>query len=75
MSINGLMNYDNKARSGEGSCPFNSLYWRFMDKHEKRLATNPRIGMIFRSWDNMEASQRQAILETAERYIADLEHL
>ncbi|WP_274022983.1 cryptochrome/photolyase family protein [Vibrio parahaemolyticus] len=67
--------YDNKARSGEGSCPFNSLYWRFMDKHEKRLATNPRIGMIFRSWDNMEASQRQAILETAERYIADLEHL
>ncbi|MCF7484224.1 cryptochrome/photolyase family protein [Vibrio sp. J1-1] len=67
--------YDNKARSGEGSCPFNSLYWRFMHKHEKRLTRNPRIGMIFRSWDNMEESQRQAILETAERYISDLENL
>ncbi|MGP8308705.1 cryptochrome/photolyase family protein [Vibrio sp. YIC-376] len=67
--------YDNKARSGEGSCPFNSLYWRFMYKHEKRLVSNPRIGMIFRSWDNMEESQRQAILDTAERYIADLENL
>lgn len=67
--------YDNKARSGEGSCPFNSLYWRFMHKHEKRLTRNPRIGMIFRSWDNMEESQRQAILDTAERYISDLESL
>ncbi|MDV6252218.1 cryptochrome/photolyase family protein [Vibrio sp. EA2] len=67
--------YDNKSRSGEGSCPFNSLYWRFMHKHEKRLASNPRIGMIFRSWDNMEESQRQAILDTADQYISDLENL
>ncbi|NVC94446.1 cryptochrome/photolyase family protein [Vibrio natriegens] len=67
--------YDNKARSGDGSCPFNSLYWRFMHKHEKRLTRNPRIGMIFRSWDNMEESQRQAILDTAEQYISDLENL
>ncbi|ARV75117.1 cryptochrome/photolyase family protein [Vibrio campbellii] len=67
--------YDNKARSGEGSCPFNSLYWRFMNKHDKRLATNPRIGMIFRSWDNMEEQQRQAILDTAEHYIENVENL
>ncbi|MEF1263100.1 cryptochrome/photolyase family protein, partial [Vibrio harveyi] len=58
-----------------GSCPFNSLYWRFMNKHDKRLATNPRIGMIFRSWDNMEPQQRQAILETAEHYMENLETL
>ncbi|MDF5689229.1 cryptochrome/photolyase family protein, partial [Vibrio parahaemolyticus] len=67
--------YDNKARSGEGSCPFNSLYWRFMNKHDKRLAANPRIGMIFRSWDNMEEQQRQAILDTAEHYMENLESL
>ncbi|CAM2982528.1 cryptochrome/photolyase family protein [Vibrio mytili] len=67
--------YDNKARSGEDSCPFNSLYWRFMHKHEQRLARNPRIGMIFRAWDNMETAQRNAILQTAEHYIANLESL
>lgn len=67
--------YDNKSRSGKNACPFNSLYWRFMHMHEKRLASNPRIGVIFRSWDNMEAQQRQDILDTAERYIADLENL
>lgn len=67
--------YDYKVRSGKGSCPFNSLYWRFMDKHQTRLASNPRIGMIFRSWDNMEHEQRTAILDTAEYYIANLENL
>ncbi|MEI8673606.1 cryptochrome/photolyase family protein [Vibrio sp. SA48] len=67
--------YDHKVRSGKGSCPFNSLYWRFMDKHQTCLASNPRIGMIFRSWDNMEHEQRTAILDTAEYYIANLENL
>ncbi|AUI87631.1 cryptochrome/photolyase family protein [Vibrio azureus] len=67
--------YDNKLRVGESSCPFNSLYWRFMEKHNKRLAKNPRIGMIFRSWDNMDPEQRQAILETADHYIDNLESL
>lgn len=67
--------YDHKARSGEGSCPFNSLYWHFMDKHAKRLATNPRTGMIFRSWDNMDPEQRTTILDTAESYLANLEQL
>lgn len=67
--------YDNKTRSGEGSCPFNSLYWRFMNKHQKRLATNPRIAMIYRSWDNMDEQQRQAILDTAELYITHMESL
>lgn len=67
--------YDNKARSGEGSCPFNSLYWRFMDKHDKRLTTNPRIAMIYRAWDNMDQLQRQAILDTAEHYIKHMERL
>ncbi|MGC9491430.1 cryptochrome/photolyase family protein [Vibrio genomosp. F10] len=67
--------YDNKARSGDGSCPFNSLYWRFMDKHAKRLATNPRIKMIYRSWDNMDEAKRREILHTADQYIENLENL
>ncbi|QXO18200.1 MULTISPECIES: cryptochrome/photolyase family protein [Vibrio] len=67
--------YDHKARSGARSCPFNSLYWRFMDKHAKRLATNPRTGMIFRSWDNMDPQQRTTILDTAASHLANLEQL
>jgi deoxyribodipyrimidine photolyase-related protein len=67
--------YDHKARSGKGSCPFNSLYWRFMDKHASRLALNPRVRMLYRSWDNLEAAQRDAVLKTADEYLSTLETL
>ncbi len=67
--------YDQKSRTGVGSCPLNSLYWRFMDKHQGRLSRNPRIGMIYRSWDNMDPEQREAILSTAEHYMSNLEDL
>lgn len=67
--------YDNKARSGKGSCPFNSLYWRFMHQQRDRLAVNPRIGMLYRSWDKMADQQRADILQTAEYYLSHLEEL
>ncbi|WP_332395665.1 cryptochrome/photolyase family protein [Vibrio metschnikovii] len=67
--------YDNKARSGKASCPFNSLYWRFMHQQRDRLAVNPRIGMLYRSWDNMTDQQRADILQMAEYYVSHLEEL
>jgi deoxyribodipyrimidine photolyase-related protein len=67
--------YDIKARSGQGSCPFNSLYWQFMNKHRTRLANNPRTAMLYRTWDKMEQSKRIEILDTANMYLANLESL
>lgn len=62
-------------RSGPDACPFNSLYWHFMLRHREKLSANPRIGMLFRSWDRMDANQRDAILSTAEDRLANLERL
>jgi deoxyribodipyrimidine photolyase-related protein len=67
--------YQIKERSGEQSCPFNSLYWRFMNQHRDALNRNPRMGMLYRSWDNMDEQDQQAILETAEQRITNLENL
>jgi deoxyribodipyrimidine photolyase-related protein len=64
-----------KARAGERACPFNPLYWHFMDRHRERLARNPRIGMIYRSWDRMDDDKRVAVLETAERILNQLNGL
>ena len=36
--------YDHRAKTGDQSCPFNSLYWHFMHRHREKLATNARIG-------------------------------
>lgn len=63
--------FDVKTRSGDKACPFNPLYWHFMERHRARLEKNPRIGMVYRNWDRMAADRRDAILETAEQIIAD----
>ncbi|MGL5488455.1 MAG: cryptochrome/photolyase family protein, partial [Shewanella sp.] len=71
----GNCHYKIKERSGESACPLNSLYWRFMDKHRAQLTHNPRIAMLYRTWDNTEESVKQAILATAEQHLAQLERL
>jgi deoxyribodipyrimidine photolyase-related protein len=67
--------YDQKQRSGPKACPFNPLYWHFMVRHRERLARNPRIGMIYRSWDRMAEDKRQAVWDSAEALLADLDSL
>ncbi|MGB7994784.1 MAG: cryptochrome/photolyase family protein, partial [Photobacterium halotolerans] len=67
--------YSVKKKTGADACPINSLYWRFMDKHQQRLAVNPRIGMIYRSWDNLADKERQAILSRAEFCLNNLDQL
>ena len=46
-----------------------------MDKHRAQLSHNPRIAMLYRTWDNTEESVKQAILATAEQHLAQLEWL
>ncbi|WP_371372475.1 cryptochrome/photolyase family protein [Thalassotalea aquiviva] len=67
--------YDVKQRTGDKSCPFNSLYWHFMNKHRKQLDVNPRVGMIYRTWDKMEKSIQDQIIKTAKVYLNDLNRL
>jgi len=67
--------YDWKKRYGPGSCPFNSLYWHFFDRHRTLLENNPRVGMTYRTWDRMDADQRNALLKQAQTYLSEIETL
>lgn len=67
--------YDVKKRSGEGSCPFNSFYWYFIDQHQQAFDANPRMAFPLKHWKGLEASKKQAILETASGYLDKIDQL
>jgi deoxyribodipyrimidine photolyase-related protein len=57
--------YDVKARLGDNACPFNALYWDFIDRHARALAGNGRMSMPLRALDKMTAADRDAFRSRA----------
>ncbi|GAB1479915.1 cryptochrome/photolyase CryB [Paracoccaceae bacterium] len=69
----GTCRYRVDQRSGAGACPFNLLYWHFMDRHFDRLAANPRLAPILRGWAKRPEAERAAVVAEAEAFLARLE--
>jgi deoxyribodipyrimidine photolyase-related protein len=67
--------YDRTKRTGENSCPFNSLYWDFHDRHRDKLNKNIRLSMVYRLWDKMPRADREATLLRANFCLEHLEDL
>lgn len=67
--------YNHSEKTQDNACPLNSLYWRFMHKHREMLTQNPRIGVIYRSWDNLDNHAQSEILQKAEYYLDHIEAL
>jgi deoxyribodipyrimidine photolyase-related protein len=42
--------------TGENACPFNSLYWDFLDRNEDKLRSNHRMGLMYSHVDNKQES-------------------
>ena len=67
--------YKHKEKTGERACPFNSLYWNFLDQHSDQLRSNHRMGMMYRVWDKMQPDVKAGLLEQAEKVLRGLEEL
>jgi len=57
--------YDPDATTGEQACPFNALYWDFLDRHEERLRSNHRMGLVYSHLDRKDDEELAAIRERA----------
>lgn len=76
--INRMSNYCKNCcykvteKSGEDACPFNYLYWDFLDRHREKLGNNPRLGMIYRTFDKMAPEKQAGVSADAGRFLAGL---
>ena len=67
--------YDHKKKTGECTCPFNSLYWHFYDRNEHLLAKNPRIGMAYNTLRKMNPDVKKELIGQAEHYLKNINEL
>jgi deoxyribodipyrimidine photolyase-related protein len=57
--------YDPAQRTGESACPYTTLYWDFLMRHEATLAKNPRMALQVKNLARMGATQRQDVAARA----------
>jgi deoxyribodipyrimidine photolyase-related protein len=67
--------YDVQQKTGPRACPFNSLYWHFIDQHFERLKHNPRMALITKQWQQRSDAERDSLLQQARDYLARLDQL
>jgi deoxyribodipyrimidine photolyase-related protein len=58
--------YDHRETTGEDACPFNALYWDFLDSHEDRLRQHGRMGLVYSHLDGKDEEELTAIRERAD---------
>ena len=57
--------YDPAQRTGERACPFTTLYWDFLLRHEPLLARNPRMALQVKNAARLDAAEREAVRQRA----------
>jgi deoxyribodipyrimidine photolyase-related protein len=62
----GACRYDPAKMSGHGACPYNSLYWHFIDRHTQRFSSNPRMALVINNWQKKSDQDQTAIIEWAD---------
>ena len=57
--------FDPAKSTGDDACPFTTLYWDFLLRHEKFLAKNQRMTMQLKNLARLDAPKRKAIQQQA----------
>jgi deoxyribodipyrimidine photolyase-related protein len=57
--------YDPAQRSGAQACPFTTLYWDFLLRHQTLLAGNPRMALQVKNLARLGDAELQAVRERA----------
>jgi deoxyribodipyrimidine photolyase-related protein len=65
----GDCHYNKSKKTEDDACPFNSLYWNFLDDKRPQLGKNFRMGMMYSLLDKMDKQVLQDIKKKAQHII------
>ena len=69
----GSCHYSHSKKTGDNACPFNSLYWDFLARHEAAFGDNPRMNLVMANWRKRSPESQQALRERAQEVLEQLE--
>jgi deoxyribodipyrimidine photolyase-related protein len=64
--------YSIKEKTGELACPFNYLYWNFVDRHRDVFNDNGRVSFMVNMFDKRSEQEKQAVRQSAMDFIEQL---
>jgi len=56
-------------KKGDWQLIWDGLFWRFMDKHREFFLSNPRLGMLIKTFDKMSEERKKNLLSAAGNYL------
>jgi deoxyribodipyrimidine photolyase-related protein len=68
----GKCRYDPGKAVGEDACPFTTLYWDFLDRHQARFRRNPRMTNQYSNLARKDDAEMRAIRRRAAELKAEL---
>ena len=71
----GSCHYNVKEKLGEKACPFNSLYWHFLDEKKQHFANNQRMSMMLALLRKMKPEELAATKEKAISILENINYL
>lgn len=64
--------YNKNLKTGEKACPYNYLYWNFLEKHRDKLKSNQRMFMIYNLLDKKSPEEMSEIRKSSDKFIEGL---
>lgn len=67
--------YSVKEKTGESACPFNYLYWNFVDEQRETFAENGRSNFMVNMFDKKSGEEKQQIKADSKKFIDNVKRM
>ena len=65
--------YKVNKKGGPNACPFNYLYWDFLDRNRDKLKSNHRLGMMYKTFDRMSDEKKKEICNDSAEFLRNID--